>query len=312
MVQGFATRTVFEISTPEMPTWTLTIPFLAVAAIGMVALWRRRQVWAEREVARFAAVTGLSDPGADRLWVTERVQSRLTGPLIGLSLAVLVALPALALQESARASTNPWWIVLLPVGHILGTALGHLHRISSPSTGPRVATLRARVLGDYGTRAEVVAAAACVILPLVSAALAILNLAGGTSAATSALLSLGLAVAGLVLWVVCLWFARRALRQNVGTQGAAGLAWAELLRAQMLRDLVGGAAAAATFGGAFGLFWGVAQTWRDYPDWYVSVAVVVAIVGAVALLVTWLAAVADKRLGWARGHALTASAQARS
>ena len=59
-------------------------------------------------------------------------------------------------------------------------------------------------------------------------------------------------------------------------------------------------------GGALVLFFGVADGWRDYPDWYIPAMVVTTVLGGAALLAGLAAAAADTDLRWAREHILGA------
>lgn len=294
-----------EITTRELPSWTLMFPLLILVAVALVVMWRRRGAWVERELVRFAAATGLPDPGPDRMWVTERVRARLSGRFVGAVAAFAAAFVLMLLAPLPGHSQSAWWIVLVPFGQVVGTALGHLRPLRAHAAGPRVATLRARTLGDYVTTPEVLVAFVCLPMPAVTIVLAALNLAGPTTASAPAMLAIAAAALGLLLAVLLALLARRALEQPVGPEGPAGLGWAELLRAQMLRDLVGGVAFSGAFTGAFILFWGVDDAWRDYPDWYVPVAMGVVAVAFVAMGVSLLVAVRDKGLGWARTHALS-------
>lgn len=297
-----------EITSLELPSWTLMCPFLVLGAVALAVLWRRREAWVQRELGRFVSATGLPDPEGDRTWVVERTRARVSGRLLGVATAVGLALPLMSIAVSDGDSSSAWWILFIPVGQVVGTALGHLRPIQGHPSGPRVASLRPRLLRDYVTTAESVAAILCAGLPVVSIALAAVNLAQGTSAPTPAVLALVTAALSLVT-VLGLWvLVRRALRQNVATRGPEGLAWAELLRAQMLRDLVGGVAFAGWFGGAFVLFWGVTSSWRDFPDWYLPVTFVLAALSVSALVVGLAVGVGDKSLGWARHHVLGGSA----
>lgn len=294
-----------EIATRESPPWGLIIPCLVLAAVAFIVGWRRREGMVQRELGRFAAATGLPDPGPDRAWVTERVRARVSGRLLGAVVAFTAAFLLMVVSPFLATSESAWWIALVPFGQVVGTALGHLRPLRARVAGPRVATLRARTLGDYVTTPEVLVALACLPMPVVTLVLAVLNLVGSTTAPAPAVVAIVAAALGLLLAAVLALFVRRALAQPVGTEGPAGLGWAELLRAQMLRDLVGGVAFAGAFSGGFILFWGVASAWLAYPDWYLPVAMGIAAVACGAMVVSILVAVRDKGLGWARTHALS-------
>ena len=174
------------------------------------------------------------------------------------------------------------WLLLIPFGHVVGTALGHLRPVGMRADEPRVAALRERSLSDYVTAPEIRIAQFCAALPVLTIALALLHLVAGTPSPTPALVAIAAGIFALVLvaWLTVL--IGRALRQHIATRGPTGLAWAELLRAQMLRDLVGG-----------------------FPDWYLPVAVSVMVVSVAALLVAFVIGAHDKALGWARKHVLS-------
>jgi hypothetical protein len=161
-------------------------------------------------------------------------------------------------------------------------------------------------IGDapYLTRVELWSAGICGALPLVPLVLGGLLWAHGNSVSTAVALSVVFVIASMAAIVAMLLLTRRALAQTVQTRGASGLAWAELLRAQMLRDLVGGVTVLGAAGGALVLFFGVADGWRDSPDWYLPAMVVTTVLGGAALLAGLAAAAADTDLRWAREHIL--------
>ncbi len=295
----------FEVTSPELPSWVLGVPFLVIGAIALRVAWRRRDTWAEAELVRFSSATGLPDPGPDREIVVERIRARLGGRVLGVLVVTVLAMVVMSTQLADGESRSAWWLLLIPFGHVVGTALGHLRPVGVREGEPRVAALRERSLGDYVTMPEIRVAQVCAGLPLVTIALAVLNVADGTPRPAPALGAIGAGVLCLVLVAVLTVLIGRALRQHITTHGPAGLAWAELLRAQMLRDLVGGATFAGWFGGAFVLLWGVTSSWRGFPDWYLPVAVSVMVVSVAALLVAFVIGAHDKALGWAREHVLS-------
>ncbi len=38
-----------EITTPELPSWTLMFPLLILVAVALAVMWRRREAWVERD-----------------------------------------------------------------------------------------------------------------------------------------------------------------------------------------------------------------------------------------------------------------------
>ncbi|MBP8882356.1 MAG: hypothetical protein KBF43_11910 [Dermatophilaceae bacterium] len=292
-----------DFSTPELPSWLLAVPFLLAAVVVGVVVWRRRDAWAAREIQAFGMAKGLPDPGEDLGWVTDRIRARLSGRLVGAIAGFVVSVPLIGMSVN-RAGMGGWWLLLIPLYAVLGTAFGHLRPVTQKSDRPRVAALRERRVGDYVTQVEVWSAVICSVLPVATLVLAGLVWARGTSAVSAVVLSVVLAGVSLVVIVVLADLARRALAQNIQTHGASGLAWAELLRAQMLRDLVGGVSTAGAFGGGFVPFWGVVVTWREYPDWYLPVTFGLVALAVAALLAGLIAAGADTNLRWARDHTL--------
>lgn len=304
VITTLAYRTL-EVTSPELPSWVLGVPFLVIGAVLVRLAWRRRGTWAAAELQRFSTATGLPDPGADRDVVLERIGARLGGRLLGVSAVTVIAALLMAGELSSGESGSGLWLLLIPFGHVVGTALGHLRPVGMRADEPRVAALRERSLSDYVTAPEIRIAQFCAALPVLTIALALLHLVAGTPSPTPALVAIAAGIFALVLvaWLTVL--IGRALRQHIATRGPTGLAWAELLRAQMLRDLVGGAAFAGWFGGAFVLLWGVTSSWRGFPDWYLPVAVSVMVVSVAALLVAFVIGAHDKALGWARKHVLS-------
>ncbi len=294
-----------QVSTSEVPSWLFAVPFLVGAVVVGGVLWRRREGWAAQEIRTFGHAKGLPDPAEDLDWVVQRVRARLGGRLAGAVVGFVVAVPVVGLS-SDRVGTSGRYLMLVPLFGVLGTCVGHMWPVARALTSRRVAALRERRVSDYVTRVELWSAGICGALPLVPLVLGGLLWARGNSASTAVVLSLVFVIASMAAIVAMLLLTRRALAQNVQTRGASGLAWAELLRAQMLRDLVGGVTVLGAVGGALVLFFGVADGWRDYPDWYIPAMVVTTVLGGAALLAGLAAAAADTDLRWAREHILGA------
>ncbi|MFZ1373549.1 MAG: hypothetical protein WAS01_07105, partial [Nostocoides sp.] len=94
----------------------------------------------------------------------------------------------------------------------------------------------------------------------------------------------------------------RVLAAPVEFGSPGGLAWAEVLRAQMVRDLLGSGALLAT-GSTVGVLWWLNQR-AVAPTALGGVSLGIAILAASLLVALFLANLADSRFAWVRSHAL--------
>lgn len=199
-----------------------------------------------------------------------------------------------------------WWPLLLPVGLALGTAAGPLRQVTTAAPAARVAAVRRRRLPDYLRPAEVAGAALSTVLPVAAVVLAAVTLADGTSAPVGAGIvalsgALSLAVQAVLWWVV-----RHGLRQPVAATTAVGLEWGEVLRSQLLRDQLGAVTLVSAGGGGGALLWGLTTGMGGLPGWERTAAPIAAVVSVivVVIVISFGAAIVDRRFVWVRAHVL--------
>jgi hypothetical protein len=291
------------LSTPELPSWALSIPFVLIGFPVLSWLVRNRSRSVPGEMERLARVASLPDPGADAHTVRERLASRYAGRVIGVAAVGLLALAAISIT-SVRGDFPVWIVVYLPVGHAIGTALGNLIGVSVPTASPRVTTLRRRELTDYVTPIEVRVAqlagflsVAAVVMGLIALTTTTSSTSSGVVVAAAGFLSL-LAAAGT--WTL----AGRTLVQPVDATAPAGLLWNGVLRAAVLRDLVNAVTMFGAWGGGGALLWGIAQGWASYPDWFLVVGGLVLVAVVVCTAVVLVLSVVDRHFDRVRHHAL--------
>ncbi|MBK8869446.1 MAG: hypothetical protein IPN45_15740 [Actinomycetales bacterium] len=151
----------------------------------------------------------------------------------------VVSVPLIGMSVN-RAGMGGWWLLLIPLYAVLGTAFGHLRPVTQKSDRPPVAALRERRVGDYVTQVEVWSAVICSVLPVATLVLAGLVWARGTSAVSAVVLSVVLAGVSLVVIVVSrIWLGEPSPRtsrlmarvaspgQNFSGRRCSEISWAE-------------------------------------------------------------------------------------
>lgn len=293
----------FAVATPALPSWVMgiVVTFVLIPLMGFAV--RQRQRAAQRELARFARVAQLPDPGVDTAPVLDRLASRYAGRIIGVTAVVVLSLAGASITEAT--DRFPVWIpIALPVGMAVGTAVGNL--LSTSLRGPtlRVATLRRRELTDYVTPAEVRVAQLGWVVPIAAIVMGVLTLTSTTSTTTSGVI---VTVAGVLSFLAAVgtWtLAGRVLVQSTDVTTPAGLLWSEVLRASLLRDLLSAVAMFGLWGGGGALLWGIANGWSNYPDWYLIVGAMVLVVVLGGTALGLIAATKDRRFDRVRREAL--------
>lgn len=214
--------------------------FLAVmSAIGLAGLCVavrpravRRRV--ERRVRQVERATGVVAPTED--WPT--LHARLRSREIGWAFGAFGVLPLVGLLQLLWPELDPlsavWLVAACPTA---GTMVGHLSPVGRRPRSPRAAERPARRLRDYLTPAELgltglagVVALAAGVLGWAAAGRAPEAGGGWVMAAGAAALAIGL------LFVPP---SRRVLTAPTGMTTRDGVAWAEVMRAMMLRDIAG-------------------------------------------------------------------------
>ena len=271
--------------------------FLLVLGPVLAGGWYLRQRAATADIQRLQRLAGLPDPGSDRAALESRLLQRQSGRILGIA-ALLVVLGSVV---SWLGTAMPWIALAVPIGAAFGAGFGQIHRMGSPS-GPRVAQLRQRSLGDYVPAAERWLARAAGSTPglgILAIGAAVISDAPVAPGALAGAGVLGLAIAASLLIRASV---ARVLAAPVEFGSPGGLAWAEVLRAQMVRDLLGSGALLAT-GSTVGVLWWLNQR-AVAPTALGGVSLGIAILAASLLVALFLANLADSRFAWVRSHAL--------
>lgn len=290
----------------ELPSWTLAVPFVVLASALAFGAYHDRERLAGRELNRLARKTTLADPGGDWDTLVSRQGRRDAGRVIGLFIVFMGWLPLSYWSTEGGGSSVAWWLLLLPVGQTLGAAAGQLHQVTTAAPVARVAAVRRRQLRDYVRPSEVAGAAASTVLPAAAVVIAAVTLVDGTSTPVAAGLVVLSGALSLALLVVLWWVVHQGLRQPVAATTHVGLEWGEVLRSQLLRDQLGAVTFVSACGGGGALLWGLTTGMGGLPDWERTAAPIVAVVSVIVavIVISFGAAVVDRRFVWVRAHVL--------
>lgn len=286
----------------ELPSWTVAVPFIILASVLVLAAFHERERLAGLELRRLMRKAKLPDPGSDWGTLVVRQGRRYAGRVIGLFVVFVGSIPFIGWSIAAGDRSGPWWLLILPVGHALGTAAGHLRQVTIAPPAARVAVMRRRQLLDYVRPLEVCAAAGSTVLPAAAVALATVTLTQGTSTPAAVIIVALAGVVSLALLAVLWWVVRMGLRQPVAATSDAGLEWGEVLRSQLLHDQLGAITVVSALGGGGVLMWAFGTGMRGLPDWTRTAVPIAAAVAVVLVVVLIAAALADRHFAWVRTH----------
>lgn len=256
----------------------------------------------QRELERLEQRLSLPDPAGDGVEIAGLLGRRYWGRVAGSILGGLAGLWWLIPRDGHEVTGAPV-VFLALVGQLLGTAYGHLLQVGVRADGPRVASLQSRSPGDYLTPIEVALVRGTPALTLAAVVVAVVNLVVGSAGRGASGVVLGACGVALLLVVVLVRVARRALDHPATATTPAGLLWSEMLRAQMLRDLAEGTVAVSAVGGGGVLLWAVTTT-EGVAGWFRMAGFVLGVLALLAMGLTVVTSVVDRRHRWARQHAL--------
>lgn len=269
---------------------------LALMMAGMKRLMRGAQL--DRDIGRFVrdgVPLAPEDEPVVRAWHVRRDRGSTIGYALGAPLYGLAVLG----DGPQVASLFGLGVVAMVLGQTLGAAVAALTAMTDH--GPRrAATLLPRRLEAYVPPVFTAVATAAVAGPLLALALGLRLLQAGHPAWVPVLVAA--AVAGL-LWAVLGVAAARVLARPVAARRAGLLPWAELGRAQLLRDLVEARAMAPVAVSAGALSWAVLDA-GALPEGARPWLGALVVTGAVAVLaLLGLGEWRDRGLSWFRSHA---------
>ena len=216
-----------------------------VAAVGIQLLPNVRRGAVMRAGDRLTRAAAPAQPGEDWPTLYARIESRVIGHTLGWGAGMTFAAVVFVLADPRALDAGAPLVVLLATSlSTVGALFGHLWGVRGGRRRPGLASLHRRELQDYLTPSELRLVRLAVVVPLLTVVLGVVTAVHDDPSLGA--IQIGGGVLSLGVGALARPLARWSLTASSSVSTPGGLAWAEVLRGMLLRDVVSGLWGTAT------------------------------------------------------------------